>query len=52
MADPIGATKVSGTLFALSNAQQVRLTWDETRHSAELALNRAGVAAEASASTR
>jgi hypothetical protein len=52
MADPIGRTNLSGTLFALSNARQVRLTWDETRHSAELALNRAGVATEASASTR
>jgi hypothetical protein len=52
MADPIGVTKLSGTFFALNNAPQAQLTWDQTLHSAQLALDRAGLAAEASAGAR
>jgi hypothetical protein len=44
MSDPIGTARLSGTFFALNNASQARLTWDQTLHSAQQALSRAGLA--------
>jgi hypothetical protein len=52
MGDPIGPTVLSGTVFALTDEGQVHRTWDQTRHAAELAMNRAGTAMDASASSR